>query len=45
MMSQDTGRMPKGKGLGRVGPKGGIRRIRGIIISTHNVVGGTGKAV
>ena len=35
--------MPKGKKLGvgwGVGRKGGRRGIRGIMISTHNVVGG-----
>ena len=30
----------KGKGLGRMGGKGGIRGKRSIMITTHNVVGG-----
>ena len=35
-------RMGKGKELGRVSRKGGIRGLRGITISTHNVGGAQG---
>ena len=36
--------LPKGKGLGRMGGKGGIRGKRGITISIHNIgVGAQGR--
>ena len=40
--TQEWTKLPKEKGLGRMGRKGGRRELRGIMISTHNI-GGHGE--